>query len=71
MTVAVLDPVTDGILGLADSWGGAIGLARELAARTDAAVIVAILGEAIGWEVPPDGPSRPVFYSSFFCVWSY
>lgn len=71
MTIAVMDPVTDCILGLADSWEGAVGLAREIAGRTDAAVVVAVLGESIGWEVPPDGPSRPVFYSSVYCVWSY
>lgn len=71
MTVAIIRPDTDMVLGLADSWGGAIGLARDLAAREGMAVVVAILGELVGWEVPAEGPSRPVFFSSFYRVWGY
>lgn len=69
--IAVLDPVTDQPLALATTWDGAIELAREYARRDDAPRVVAVLGELVGWEIPPDGPSRPVFYSSTFFVWGY
>ena len=69
--IAVLDPVTDEPLALAVTWEDAASLAREYARRDQAPRVVAVLGETVGWEVPPEGPSRPVFYSSFYCVWSY
>jgi hypothetical protein len=69
--IAVYDPHTDLPLALAVTWDGAIELAREYARRDQAPRVVAILGERVGWEIPPDGPSRPVFYSAFYCVWSY
>jgi len=69
--IAVLDPVTDEPLALATTWNGAIELAREYARRDQAPRVVAILGERVGWEIPPKGPSRPVFYSSTYMVWGY
>jgi hypothetical protein len=69
--IAIYDPHTDLPLALATTWNGAIELAREYARRDDAPRVVAVLGERVGWEIPPEGPSRPVFYSSFYCVWSY
>ena len=69
--IAVLDPVTDQPLALATTWPDAIELAREYARRDDAPRVVAVLGERVGWEIPPEGPSRPVFYSSTYFVWGY
>jgi len=69
--ILVLDPHTDLPLAAATTWNGAIELAREYARRDDAPRVVAVLGELVGWEVPAEGPSRPVFYSSTYFVWSY